>query len=195
MFNFVTIPSRQRIAEAATRNHGYMYPNTLPWGISLEGFLSKRQCETIVETYKDEPVYNSHGCNAHTRECPRPLHGALAPAIQTTRVINQMNWQFDLDHAAVGAWMQTYGVGNDYDLHCDAAPGQMRKLTAVVFLTDPAEYAGGSLKLRIEPRNYLISKKQGTIVIFPSWVTHRVDPVTEGVRQTINLGFWGPNFR
>lgn len=196
MFDVTLIPSKAKIAEASLAVPDYMRPNNLPWAVALEAVLSDEICDAIVDKYSLVEPYQFHGCNAVTRECHRPLDAVLTPAIALTKAVNQMHWNYDLDHDHdAAAWMQTYEPGADYALHMDASPGQMRKLTAVVMLSHPHDYQGGSLQVRIEPRNYLISKKRGTIVVFPSWLPHFVEPVTEGTRQTINLGFWGPNFR
>ena len=36
---------------------------------------------------------------------------------------------------------------------------------------------------------------QGTIIVFPSMLPHRVTPVTEGVRYSLVQWFSGPDFR
>lgn len=192
MFDLVTIPSAQRLAEAQAATPDYMHPNTLPWAVSIEGLLTDEQCDAITDKYNPVQPYSFRGCNAITRQCERPLDDVLEPVIQSAKIINDLYWNYDLwDEPA--AWMQTYTTGCSYALHADAQPGQMRKLTAVAMLS--SHYEGGGLWVRIEPKDHLISKIRGTVVVFPSWLPHFVDPVVQGKRQTINLGFWGPNFR
>jgi PKHD-type hydroxylase len=73
-----------------------------------------------------------------------------------------------------------------------------RKLSFVMQLTDPSEYEGGSLEFQIpgqELPNPSILKKQGTAVVFPSFIKHRVTPVTKGVRYSLVTWYEGPPFQ
>jgi PKHD-type hydroxylase len=36
---------------------------------------------------------------------------------------------------------------------------------------------------------------KGMVILFPSWVIHRVTPVTKGVRKSIVVWVTGPKFR
>lgn len=73
-----------------------------------------------------------------------------------------------------------------------------RKLSFVTQLTDPSEYDGGDLELKIEgqelPDRDLL-RKQGTSLVFPSFLRHRVTPVTRGVRYSLVTWYEGPPFR
>lgn len=194
-YELETIPRRVTLEREMLRTPEFMRPNDLPSAVVCEGFLSDSQCESILSEYGDLEPYRFNGCGAITRELPSLIDpGPLKPLIDGTRAVNQLFWDFKLDYFP-HAWLQTYEKGMDYALHTDAAPGQMRKLTAVAFLTDPLEYDGGYLRVKVEPRSYSTPKTRGTIVVFPSWVPHYVESIREGKRQTINLGFWGPNFR
>ena len=64
-------------------------------------------------------------------------------------------------------------------------------------LTDPKEYEGGEFQFDFRDRkdkNIITCKevkKKGSIVVFPSFVWHRVTPVTKGIRNSLvcwNLG-------
>jgi PKHD-type hydroxylase len=84
-----------------------------------------------------------------------------------------------------------------YDWHMDAtAPknGIQRKLSISILLSDPSEFEGGELQFKgMEDRKILT--KQGSIVVFPSFIEHRVTPVTKGVRYTAVTWASGPSFR
>lgn len=71
-----------------------------------------------------------------------------------------------------------------------------RKLTAIVQLSDPSEYEGGDLELDIIERPKCdMLRKQGTLIVFPSFLHHRVTPVTKGVRHSLVAWMAGPNWR
>jgi PKHD-type hydroxylase len=84
-----------------------------------------------------------------------------------------------------------------YDWHIDAqAPrnGMQRKLSISILLSDPSEFEGGELQFKgIEDRKILT--KQGSIVVFPSFIEHKVTPVTKGVRYSAVTWASGPSFR
>ena len=84
-----------------------------------------------------------------------------------------------------------------YDWHIDAAKpenGAQRKLSISILLSDPSEFEGGELQFKgIEDKKILT--KQGSIVVFPSFIEHRVTPVTKGVRYSAVTWASGPSFR
>ena len=62
-------------------------------------------------------------------------------------------------------------------------------------LTDPSEYEGGELQLKSKNSITTVSKKKGTIIFFPSFMLHRVTPVTKGVRHSLVGWITGPPFK
>ncbi|MEI6282750.1 MAG: 2OG-Fe(II) oxygenase [Alphaproteobacteria bacterium] len=84
-----------------------------------------------------------------------------------------------------------------YDWHVDIGPGQLsnRKISIVVPLTDPSEYDGGEFQVFHDSEPATIAMPLGRIVAFPSYLPHRVTPVTRGVRRTMALWVSGPPFR
>jgi predicted 2-oxoglutarate/Fe(II)-dependent dioxygenase YbiX len=80
-----------------------------------------------------------------------------------------------------------------YDWHIDAMRNHKRKISAVIQLSDPSEYEGGELHLQNGGVS-VVEKTKGTFIIFPSWMTHKVTPVTKGIRKTLVLWVDGPAF-
>ena len=71
-----------------------------------------------------------------------------------------------------------------------------RKLSMVVQLTDPSEYEGGNLELQwYEPPAVEDLRKRGTIIVFPSFLKHRVTPVTKGIRHSMVSWMEVPKWR
>lgn len=70
-----------------------------------------------------------------------------------------------------------------------------RKLSLVLQLSDPDEYEGGDLQLFTQSEPITIEKKKGLVVAFPSFIMHRVTPVTSGTRRTLVVWLTGPSFR
>lgn len=83
-----------------------------------------------------------------------------------------------------------------YDWHTDAGTrinenGKIRKLSMTVALVDGSEYEGGDFEIRMEnPKDHEVhvikaAKQKGSVTIFPSFVWHRVKPVTAGTRYSL----------
>jgi len=193
MPNLITYPTLEEMEELNSKTPAYMVPNMVPYAAIGEEWLSDEECDAILWKYEGLKAYSFPHCNAMTRECGRPLDRVLDPMQNFARKMNDRLWKYDLRGA--GAWLQTYEPPNNYQKHTDVVPGQNRKLSAVLMLTDWTEYSGGLLNLYSWPDYYKVPTTRGTIVVFQSWMVHEVTPVFKGTRQTINLGFWGPNFR
>ena len=52
-------------------------------------------------------------------------------------------------------------------------------------LSDPADYDGGELELKNSTRTLVAPRAQGTLIVFPSFLLHRVAPVTRGTRRSL----------
>ena len=122
-------------------------------------------------------------------------------------------WNFDWDWTESMQFTK-YKLNQYYDWHCDSwdkpydkpndpSHGRIRKLSVTCQLTDGSEYTGGELEFDF--RNYDPHKRdesqhlrkakeilpKGSIIVFPSFVWHRVKPVTSGTRYSLvcwNLG-------
>ena len=124
-------------------------------------------------------------------------------------------WNFDWDFSE-SCQFTKYGVGQHYGWHSDSwdkpydkpdepnSHGKIRKLSVTVSLSDPSEYDGGNLEFDFRnqvdwERNKKSKIKEcteirprGSIIVFPSFVWHRVNPVTRGTRYSLviwNLGY------
>ena len=62
----------------------------------------------------------------------------------------------------------------------------VRKISMTLLLNDPSEFEGGHLELRVS-KNYG-ELKQGHAICFASFLNHRVQPVTRGIRQSLLFG-------
>ena len=79
-----------------------------------------------------------------------------------------------------------------YDFHTDDdghsrenIDDSMRKISMSCLLTDSSEFEGGDFQLQTSATPYNIKLEKGDIVMFPSYVLHRVSPVTKGVRHSL----------
>ena len=125
-------------------------------------------------------------------------------------------WNFEWD-CSESCQFTKYKLNQYYDWHCDSwdkpydrkdpnnpEHGKIRKLSMTCQLTDGSEYEGGELEfdfrnydphMRDESKHRIQCKEilpKGSIIVFPSFVWHRVKPITKGVRYSLvvwNLGY------
>ncbi len=92
-----------------------------------------------------------------------------------------------------------YKIGGHYDWHHDIDwrwfPCQ-RKLSISIQLTDSSEYDGGDLEFKdITVSDSEILREKGTVIVFPSYLVHKVTPVTRGERKSLVSWIEGPAWR
>jgi len=105
--------------------------------------------------------------------------------------INNDNWRFDLVMAREPIQYTEYeDDGGHYDWHIDVGPKHMsqRKVSLSLLLSDPNTYEGGDLEIWPGGEIQKAQRVEGGATVFPSFLMHRVTPVTKGVRKS--LVFW-----
>jgi PKHD-type hydroxylase len=84
--------------------------------------------------------------------------------------------------------MTRYTSEMRYGAHADAAflqlgtMGLRSDLSATLFLSDPATYEGGALRIQLGTRDLRFKGKPGSAIVYPSDMLHEVEPVTKGER-------------
>lgn len=111
---------------------------------------------------------------------------------------NNTIWNFDLKSIIDNIQYTEYdGDGGHYDWHLDIGPGSIshRKISIVVQLSDPSDYVGGDLELKTGNEDVTIPRGKGNVVIFPSFLLHRVVPLTGGNRKSLVLWVGGDHYK
>lgn len=108
--------------------------------------------------------------------------------------INSKYFKFNLSLITNTAIVE-YLTGGFFVKHLDIGRGNisLRKLSVVAFLSDPNDYKGG--RLCFEPSNDAPYQEQGAVILFPSYLPHKVEEVTEGVRYSLVSWCIGPHFK
>lgn len=107
---------------------------------------------------------------------------------------------FCVDIAGVEANVQLarYDSGNRgfYDWHTDfAGIAPRRKISLSIQLSRPEDYDGGDLELLYGNEPQRLDRTRGTLIAFPSFMLHRVAPVTRGVRWSLVAWIIGNRWR
>ena len=125
----------------------------------------------------------------------KPMYDQVNSFIKKT---NLNHFGFEDVGVTEQAQFTEYPEGGFYDWHmdCDVAMKHeppVRKISMTVLLSPENQFEGGHLEL-MAPGKYA-KLKQGHAICFASFINHRVQPVTKGVRQSLVMWFGGQPFR
>lgn len=109
---------------------------------------------------------------------------------------NAQYFQFELSGFFEELQLAKYDKEGHFDWHMDFGKTQSkRKLSLSIQLSDPETYEGGNLQFLLNNQPHDAPRGLGTLIIFPSYVMHRVTPVTSGSRMSIVGWVSGPPYR
>ena len=174
--------------------------------IALTGdFEDKKDKLTEKELAK---LYESRNSNVVWMDEPW-IYNAVQPFVREANI--NAGWNFQWQGSEVCQWTK-YGKEQYYHWHQDShnkpygqntgwQEGLIRKLSVTISLVDGSSYEGGDLEL-FHQRSWkdnkpMISEQarnKGSITVFPSFVWHRVSPVTEGTRYSLVIWNLGKEF-
>jgi PKHD-type hydroxylase len=120
--------------------------------------------------------------------------------IEIVAEANREAFDFDLREFAESPQVARYDGDREghFTWHSDIGDGPVarkRKLTMVVQLSEPDAYDGGALELMPDAGVAMAGRARGAATVFPSFVLHRVTPVTRGTRHSLTIWAHGPAFR
>ena len=170
------------------------------------------KCNALIEEYykadDDRPakigVVGEGAVNAEYRKtniCWIPTSEAISLFLFSKSLVanSKAGWGFDLeDHEQTQ--IAKYEDGGHYNWHTDETfyqrnRGYHRKVSSVLFLSDPATYTGGEFLFDSVNGGDKVEANAGTLICFPSEIRHKVMPVTEGVRYSLASWATGPFMR
>ncbi|MFN4151823.1 MAG: 2OG-Fe(II) oxygenase [Candidatus Sericytochromatia bacterium] len=174
----------------------------------FKNVFSKSECQQILsksELIKDallsNGVENKEVRNTHTRKISlkEDDEWIVNRVYNTVIKANNSFFQFDIQKMSPLHILE-YTSGCFYDWHLDIGGNishSTRKITSLVFLSDPSEYEGGSLEWSMNtlPDTMNLVQDIGSMIIFPSFLPHKVNPVTSGTRRVLVSWFHGDTFR
>lgn len=180
----------------------------------FKSYFSKEYCDTLLKKTKNSDFYSGNmGLNGEISDIEyrnvlcldldRNIFSDFYQELWKLQVIANNQW-FDLlteEIETVQLLKYDGKVRGKYERHQDTfwitQNGKHRKLTSVVQLSDPNSYSGGDLTLFdcVEYPNSEDMKQQGTVIFFPSFIFHKANEVTSGIRYSVVSWYLGPKFR
>jgi PKHD-type hydroxylase len=172
-----------------------------------EKLLAKEDCERIIATAHDlgfQPatILSTQGEQQDTgiRSCEVVnLTSKAYPDVYqfvgaAIKQVNDRQYRFGLSGLEPISVMR-YTEGSFFREHSDLGyqydQSAGRKISFVAQLSEGDAYEGGELVLFGEE---VMPRTQGSAFVFPSWLPHRVDPLTAGIRYTLVGWAKGPPF-
>jgi PKHD-type hydroxylase len=111
---------------------------------------------------------------------------------------NKIMWNFNISNLWDDLQFTVYDSkeNGNYDWHMDIGTDNTsnRKISLTIQLSDESEYEGGDLEFMLHRNIIKSDRTKGTIILFPSYLQHRVTPVTKGIRKSLVVWIYGPAF-
>ena len=179
-----------------------------------DNVFSKEECEKIIKIGKKQGLKEAkvgESENIHIGNIDKTKRNSkitwIIPSNEThwvfekitniSKELNNRYFNFDIFGAIEGLQFTSYKApGGNYGKHVDNAYGiTIRKLSITIQLSEPDKYEGGELCLYNTEKPIILQKKQGQIIMFPSYVLHEVKPVTKGERISLVVWLTGKQFK
>lgn len=117
--------------------------------------------------------------------------------------VNDRVYEYELKYFAPPQFT-VYQKNDFYDWHMDLMMSNpcpnlfMRKLSASVFLSSQEDFTGGEFMIGRKSdgtHENIIANEQGAVVLFPSFMWHKVNPVLSGQRFSLVVWCEGDKFK
>lgn len=166
--------------------------------------FSPEECRRIIAECESRPL--QEGEVEQQRDNYRRANAAwILPSDATTWIyqriasmVEKLNkwYHYDLYGFLEPLHFVRYDAGGKFDWHLDTGGDRTctRKLSVTVQLSDPSDYVGGGLEFCPQGELHR-GRYQGTAIVFPSMLAHRVTPIERGLRRAIVAWIHGPSFR
>jgi len=164
-------------------------------------------CDKLIQEYskpevEKEPPYIGGGnenIDLDIRNVQRlqlPLYAGIGATLTAIGLnVNHDIWKYNITHSNQSEFLM-YDVKGKYETHVDTFhqhSNETRKLTILVFLND--DFEGGRFYIQNSHDRTYPEQKKGTVLIFPSFMPHGVEPITKGVRYSVVTWMVGPYFK
>jgi hypothetical protein len=169
--------------------------------------VSEAFCDKLIQEYSKPEVekelpYIGAGnddINLDIRNVKRlqlPLYAGIGATLTAIGLqVNHEIWNYHITHSNQSEFLM-YDINGKYETHVDTFhqnSNETRKLTVLAFLND--DFEGGKFYIVNGHERTYPEQKKGTVLIFPSFMPHGVEPVTKGVRYSIVTWMVGSYFK
>lgn len=173
----------------------------------FESHISDSFCDNLINTYSQDniekqPPKIGDGTGTvdrsvrNTERVILPQNVGIGATLTATGLnANHYWWKYNITHTNQTELL-IYKPDGHYNAHVDTYHehgSETRKLTALAFLND--DFEGGKFFLNANGTIYYPPQEKGTVLVFPSYMVHGVEPVTKGIRYSCVTWLVGPYFK
>lgn len=185
----------------------YNDPQNYYW---FENGFTKEEIDKIIENFPIDDIQRASTIGGDTSQV-RNSHVKWIPGVPEWEWVyekmmdmaveaNKNTWNFNLHSAPELIQYTVYDSKEKghYGAHQDIGPGIMslRKVSITVQLSHPDDYEGGELQITSGGEGWdTMPRGYGNVVVFPSYMMHRVTPVTKGIRRSLVLWVGGEHYK
>ena len=174
--------------------------------IAATGAFTAAECDRVLalgKDLKDGKIMDAGGFETYRESRvtwlrPGPdTNWIFAKAADLVRSANETSFQFELAGFTEPLQLAQYSSAQFYDWHLDLGNDKfsIRKLSFIVQISDENSYEGGEVEVYCEKEPRVMERQRGSIIVFPSYILHRVKQVTQGERWSLVGWIGGPPFR
>ena len=191
--------------------------------VLYEGVIPKEKCEEIIQrgisSVEEAKVNNPSGRNVRKSNIAwlhdKDLFKLVSPYVLDAN--SNAGWNYEVSMYE-SLQFTCYEQDGHYGWHIDGGSdhlsvytkeqvepgnpriGKIRKLSMTLNLTDTNNYEGGNLEFDLGRHGnpqYISPdvRTQGTIIVFPSYISHQITPVTSGTRYSLVVWALGNPFK
>jgi hypothetical protein len=176
----------------------------------VDNAISEGFCKKLIEEYakpeveKELPFIGQgkdleKNIDLNVRNVQRlqlPLFAGIGATLTSIGLqINHQVWQYNITHSNQSEFLM-YDVNGKYETHVDTwhqRSNEIRKLTVLAFLNN--DFEGGKFYIQNSHERFYPQQTPGTVLVFPSFMPHGVEPVTKGIRYSIVTWMVGKYFK
>jgi len=176
-------------------------------GVLAEGLLREAEMDQLIADHADMLTQGQLGTGGNDTSIRRSRIAFLEKEKyswlyrrlwETAAQLNRRFFCVDISRVESNVQIARYDSSDSghYDWHTDfgdIAPG--RKISISVQLSRPEDYEGGDLELMYKGEPDKAERARGALIAFPSFVLHRVSPVTRGTRWSLVAWIVGARWR
>ena len=172
----------------------------------VQNAVSEAYCDELIQEYSKtevEKLPSTIGVNRsidldvrNVQRVGLPFYAGVGATLTAVGLnTNNQIWKYNITHSNQSEFLM-YDVRGKYETHVDTFhihSTETRKLTVLLFLND--DFEGGKFYIANTHKRIYPEQKKGTILIFPSFMPHGVEPVTKGTRYSVITWMVGPYFK
>ena len=186
------------------KQHYTQIPLIMQNFVSYNNVFTKEECNEIINICNNYIENHTSNIEINMKMCyllPNEKNNFIYDRIRKLVIETNMNiWNYNLYDFGEPIKFLEYNEKYNSQLKVHNDIGNVRgwesfrKLTIILQLTDENTYEDCNLMIQNGDKLVTTNKKQGSIIIFPSFMMHQVTPIKKGIRNSLVLWAYGPPF-